>query len=132
MNALAFETDVEQVLGPTWQTGDIVLIDNLSAHTGAAVQRLIEACGARVEFWPPYSPDLNPIEKGWAKVKAALRTAKVRTWDAWLDPLAAALRSVTADDARAWFTHCGYAPAGFIPETVLGWPNDTINLVAAG
>lgn len=111
MNSLAFETYVEQILGPTLQTGDIVLIDNLSAHKGAAVQRLIEARGAQVEFLPPYSPDLNPIEKCWAKIKAALRQAKARTWEALLNALAKALRSVTPDDARAWFAHCGYAVA---------------------
>jgi transposase len=111
MNSLAFETYVEHVLGPTLHTGDIVLLDNLSAHKGAEVRRLIEARGARVEFLPPYSPDLNPIEKCWAKTKVALRKAKARTWDALLDALAEALRSVTAEDALAWFTHCGFATA---------------------
>ncbi|MGQ0600304.1 MAG: transposase, partial [Anaerolineales bacterium] len=111
MNTLAFETYVAQVLGPTLQAGDILVLDNLSAHTGRQVQRLIEVRGAQVVFLPPYSPDLNPIEKCWAKAKVALRKAKARTWEALLEALAAALRSVTADDARAWFTHCGYALA---------------------
>lgn len=111
MNTQAFETYVEQVLGPTLQAGDLVVLDNLSAHKGAEVHRLIEARGAQLVFLPPYSPDLNPIEKCWAKVKTALRKAKARTWEALLDALAAALRAITPDDALAWFTHCGYVPA---------------------
>jgi transposase len=111
MNTQAFETYVEHILGPTLQAGDIVVVDNLSAHKGKPVQRLIEARGAQVVFLPPYSPDLNPIEKCWAKVKAALRRAKARTWDVLLEALADALRSVSAEDALAWFKHCGYVSA---------------------
>jgi transposase len=111
MNSQAFETYVEHVLGPTLQAGDILVLDNLSAHKGSEVQRLIEARGAQVVFLPPYSPDLNPIEKCWAKVKTALRKAKARTWEALLDALATALRAITPEDALAWFTHCGYVSA---------------------
>lgn len=111
MNTIAFETYVECVLGPTLQRGDIVVIDNLSAHKSARVCQLIEARGARLEFLPPYSSDFNPIELCWAKIKAALRTAKARTWDALVEALAKALRAVTPKQAQAWFAHCGYALA---------------------
>ena len=109
MNGPAFETYVEHVLAPSLRRGDIVLLDNLAPHKHAAVRQLIERRGARVEFLPPYSPDLNPIEQCWSKVKTALRAAKARTFDALVDALADALRSVTATDIAAWFAHCGYA-----------------------
>ncbi len=109
MNTVSFETYVEQILVPTVQVGDWVLLDNLSVHKGSLVRSAIEARGARVVFLPPYSPDLNPIELCWAKVKTALRAAKARTWDALVDALASALRSVSPEDVQAWFIHCGYA-----------------------
>ena len=109
MNAVSFETYVEQILAPTLRVGDWVLLDNLSVHKGSPVRSAIEARGAQIIFLPPYSPDLNPIELCWAKVKTALRAAKARTWDALVDALASALRSVSPDDVEAWFIHCGYA-----------------------
>ena len=109
MTTLAFETYLQAELLPTLQRGDIVLLDNLSAHKSAEAQRLMEARGARLLFLPPYSSDLNPIELCWSKVKAALRTAKARTFDALLEALAATLRSVSPADVEAWFAHCGYA-----------------------
>ena len=109
MNTLAFETYVQVELAPTLRRGDIVLLDNLSAHKSAEAQRLVEARGARLLFLPPYSSDLNPIELCWSKVKAALRTAKARTLDALLEALSRALRSVSPADIQAWFVHCGYA-----------------------
>ena len=108
MTSLAFQTYVEAELAPTLRPGDIVLADNLSAHKSPEAQRLIEACGARLEFLPPYSSDFNPIELCWSKVKAALRAAKARTFEALLDALASALRSVSQMDIQAWFAHCGY------------------------
>lgn len=111
MNARAFEVYVEEVLVPTLQCGDVVFADNLSAHKSNAARRLIEGCGARLEFLPPYSPDLNPIEQCWAKVKEALRTAKARTWDTLVEALREALLSVKSKDAIAWFAHCGYVMA---------------------
>ena len=108
MTALAFETYVETQLVPTLRRGDIVIADNLSSHKSAAARRAIEACGAQLVFLPPYSPDFNPIELAWAKVKQALRAAKTRAWDALVDALSAALHAVSSDDARAWFAHCGY------------------------
>jgi transposase len=109
MNGVTFEAYVEQVLSPSLRRGDIVVMDNLSAHTGDAVRALIEARGAGLVFLPPYSPDLNPIEKCWSKVKAVLRTAKARTLDELLDALCDALRAVSRDDVAAWFAHCGYS-----------------------
>lgn len=109
MNATAFEAYVEYCLAPTLRAGDIVVLDNLKAHKSERVVELIEARGAQLEFLPPYSPDLNPIELCWSKVKAALRAAKARTLDALLDAVADAFRSVSRQDIQAWFTHCGYA-----------------------
>jgi transposase len=109
MNAITFEAYVEQVLAPTLRVGDIVVLDNLKAHKSERVVALIEARGAQLEFLPPYSPDLNPIELCWSKVKAALRAAKARTLDALLDAVADAFRSISRQDIKAWFTHCGYA-----------------------
>jgi transposase len=108
MNGITFETYVEKVLAPTLHPGDLVVIDNLSAHKGEPIGQLIEACGARVHFLPPYSPDLNPIELCWAKVKTALRAAKARTFDALVSALWDALRAINPADAIAWFAHCGY------------------------
>jgi transposase len=108
MNGITFETYVEKVLAPTLHPGDLVVIDNLSAHKGEPIGRLIEACGAQVHFLPPYSPDLNPIELCWAKVKTALRAAKARTFDALVNALWDALRAINPADIIAWFVHCGY------------------------
>ena len=109
MDSAAFDTYVQRVLAPTLRRGDVVLTDNLSAHKSPAARTAIEARGARLEFLPPYSPDLNPIEKCWAKVKEALRAAKARTEEELLTALRDALLSVTRQDVVAWFVHCGYA-----------------------
>jgi transposase len=109
MNTVAFEAYVEHELAKTLERGDIVVLDNLSAHTSEKARLLIEARGARLVFLSPYSPDFNPIELCWSKVKTALRAAKARTFDALLDALADALRSVSPADVEAWFAHCGYA-----------------------
>lgn len=108
MTGDAFDAYVEQVLAPTLGPGDVVLIDNLNVHKREVAQRLIEARGARLEFLPPYSPDLNPIEKCWAKAKAVLRKLKARTFDELLDALCSAFASITLEDMQAWFAHCGY------------------------
>jgi transposase len=105
----AFLAYTTQVLAPTLKKGDIVILDNLQAHKPDAIRAAIEARGARLVFLPPYSPDLNPIEKCWAKVKAYLRKVKARTFETLLEALAAALRSVSPHDAQAWFSHCGFA-----------------------
>lgn len=108
VDALAFENYTEQILAPTLRRDDIVVLDNLSAHKSRRVQQIIAACGARLQFLPPYSSDFNPIEPCWSKVKTALRAAKARTWEALVEALGNALRSVDRQDARAWFAHCGY------------------------
>ena len=108
MDGAAFEVYIEPVLVPTLRRGDIVLIDNLAAHKAPHIRRLIEATGARLEFLPPYSPDFNPIELCWSKVKTALRAAKARTFESLLEALADAFDSVSHCDSEAWFAHCGY------------------------
>ena len=97
-----------EVLCPTLRVGDIVIADNLSAHKAAGVQEAIAATGARLLYLPPYSPDLNPIERCWAKIKTCLRAAKARTREALDAAVVHALATVTESDARAWFAHSGY------------------------
>jgi len=99
---------VRAVLVPALSEGDIVVMDNLGAHRVVGVAEAIEAAGARVEYLPPYSPDYNPIEKCWSKIKTYLRKAKARTREALEAALKEALLTITEADARAWFTHCGY------------------------
>ena len=107
-SAEVFREYVRQVLVPTLRPGDIVVLDNLSAHKDTEALALFAAAGAEVWFLPPYSPDLNPIESMWSKVKAFLRSVKARTFDALLDAIAAALRTITPQDAQGWFSLCGY------------------------
>ncbi len=109
MDRVAFEAYVRSQLLPTLRRGDIVVMDNLSAHTGETIRQLIEARGARVQFLPPYSSDFNPIELCWSKIKTALRAAKARTFEALMEALAKALRSISLTDIQDWFAHCGYA-----------------------
>lgn len=104
-----FRAFVQQVLLPTLRPGDVVIMDNLSPHKNLETVRLLEQAGMRVRFLPPYSPDFNPIEKLWSKVKAALRAAKARTIAALNTAIAAALDSVTPEDAAGWFASCGYS-----------------------
>ena len=107
-NGEVFEAYAREILNPTLKPGDIVIMDNLSAHKRQAAIDLIESTGAKVRFLPPYSPDLNPIEKMWSKVKELLRAAKARTQELLYDAIAAALKTVTAKDAKGWFESCGY------------------------
>lgn len=109
MNRVAFEASVRSQLLPTLRRGDIVVLDNLSAHTGETIRQLIEARGARVQFLPAYSSDFNPIELCWSKIKTALRAAQARTLAALIEALAQALRSISLPDIQIWFAHCGYA-----------------------
>jgi transposase len=99
---------VEQVLCPRLRPGQVVILDNLSAHKVAGVRGLIEAAGARLLYLPPYSPDLNPIEQAWSKVKQILRSLKARSAEALETAVAQALNAITAENAIAWFAHCGY------------------------
>ena len=100
---------VEQVLVPTLTPGQIVVMDNLAPHKRPAVRRAIEAAGCRLLLLPPYSPDFNPIERAWSKLKTLLRGMGARTKEALTAALAAVLDRLTAADTRSWFAHCGYA-----------------------
>ena len=103
-----FKGYVKQVLCPKLRSGDVVILDNLSAHKVPGVCELIEACGAQLLYLPPYSPDLNPIEKAWSKFKKFLRDAKARTKEALDQAVTDALKTITPENAAAWFRHCGY------------------------
>lgn len=103
-----FQAYVEHILLSTLKTGDIVVMDNLSAHKNQKVRDLIESVGAQLWFLPPYSPDLNPIEKMWSKIKSILRTIKARTEESLINAVAKALDKVTANDVKGWFQSCGY------------------------
>lgn len=109
MNGAAFRAYVEQVLVPTLDPGDIVVMDNLAAHKNAAIRAAIEAAGARLLYLPPYSPDLNPIEMAFAKLKAFLRKAAARTLDELWDAIQSALSAFTADECASFLRHAGYA-----------------------
>jgi transposase len=111
-NTACFETYVAECLAPTLRPGDIVVMDNLSCHKTAEVARLIGSAGAEVRYLPAYSPDLNPIERLFSKLKAWLRKAKARTVDALVAAMGEALRAVTSTDIRGWFAHSGYQPDG--------------------
>jgi transposase len=104
-----FETFLERMLLRKLKPGDIVVLDNVGAHKTAEVRRLIRAAGARVLFLPPYSPDLNPIELCWSKLKALLRDFGARTRDALDDAIRRAMDLIDCHDAAAWFAHCGYS-----------------------
>jgi transposase len=110
MDTDAFTVYVQEVLGPTLQPGQVVLLDNLSVHKPARIRELIEARGCQVVFLPAYSPDFNPIEEAFSKLKAHLRRVGARTRDALLDAIEQAVGMVTAADARGWFGHAGYRP----------------------
>ena len=105
---LAFEAYIEQVLVPTLRAGQIVVIDNLSAHKSARVHSSISACGCELWFLPSYSPDLSPIEQAFAKLKNAWRKAAARTTDTLVDTICTSLPTITASDAASFFRDCGY------------------------
>jgi transposase len=102
---------VRQVLCPVLRPGQVVVMDNLSAHKVAGVREAIEEVGARVLYLPSYSPDLNPIEPAWSKLKQCLRTAAARTVDALVLAVGDAIRAIAPPDCRGWFRHCGYDPS---------------------
>jgi transposase len=108
-NTDVFQAYVREILVPTLRAGDIVVRDNLGARKNEGTLALITAIGAEARFLPAYSPDLNPIELMWSKVKSLLRTAAARTHSALLPAIAQALAAVTAADAKNWFAHCGYS-----------------------
>ena len=104
----SFRAYVAHVLVPTLQSGDIVVMDNLSPHKSDPTLALITSAGAQVLFLPAYSPDLNPIEKMWSKIKSLLRTAEARTPEDLITAIGQALAKVTPQDALGWFVSCGY------------------------
>lgn len=108
LNGDLFKEYVRVFLTPTLKSGDIVVMDNLSSHKVSGITEMIEAAGAQVRFLPPYSPDFNPIELMWSKMKSSLRMLKVRTRDLLDDAIAAALASVSVADISNWFKHDGY------------------------
>lgn len=109
VDATVFRLYVERVLGPTLRPGDVVVMDNLAVHKVAGIAERIHACGARGEYLPPYSPDFNPSEQAWSKLKTALRQRKARTRRTVERALTALLPSISGADARAWFHPCGYS-----------------------
>jgi len=111
MNTAAFRAYVEQVLAPTLTPGDIVVMDNLPAHKGAAIRAAIEACGASLVLLPPYSPDFNPIENAYAKFKSLLREAAARTVETLEAAIADAFNAFTPQECANYFANAGYASA---------------------
>ena len=106
--ATVFEAYVEKALVPSLRCGQIVVLDNLGAHKSERARKLIEGRGCQLLFLPPYSPDFNPIEEAFSKIKGALRTAQARTREALIEALGVAISAVTARDARGFFEHGGY------------------------
>nr|WP_233602309.1 IS630 family transposase [Corallococcus sp. CA047B] len=109
-NSERFETYVREGLVPILKPHDVVILDNLSVHHRPAVEALIRSRGAHLLFLPPYSPDLNPIESCWLKVKTRLRAIGARTYTALIEAMRDALSTVRPQDAAAWFAYCGYPP----------------------
>ena len=110
-NTACFEAYVGECLAPTLRPGDIVIMDNLTCHKTAEVARRIAAAGAEVRYLPAYSPDLNPIEQLFSKLKGLLRSAAARTVDAVIEAMGEALRAVRLEDIQGWFGHSGYPMA---------------------
>jgi len=108
INRDVFDAFVEQVLVPELREGDVVILDNLSSHKSEHARQMIESRGARLEFLPPYSPDLNPIEMVFSKIKQLLRARACRTRDALWKAMQSVLDRVTSTDAANCFRHCGY------------------------
>jgi transposase len=115
VNRVTFETYIDDVLGPSLREGQIVVLDNASAHHGGRIAELLEKRGCRVWYLPPYSPDYSPIELAFSKVKTYLRRVKARTREALEEAIAQALASISSADARAFFAHCGF-PLWPIPD----------------
>ena len=103
-----FEAYIDRVLAPSLRIGQVIVMDNLSVHKGEKVRELIEARGCDLIYLPPYSPDLNPIEEAFSKVKGLLRRAGARTREALIEAMGRALDAVTAKDTQGFFEHCGY------------------------
>jgi transposase len=109
-DASAFEAYIEHFLAPTLAEGQVVVLDGLGAHRTDKVRGLVEARGAELLFLPSYSPDLNPIEEAFSKIKSLVRKVGARTREALVEAIAEALGAVTVEDVAGWFAHCGYEP----------------------
>ncbi len=109
-DALAFEAYVERFLAPTLEEGQVVVLDGLGAHRTGKVRELVEGRGADLVFLPSYSPDLNPIEEAFSKIKQLVREAGARTREALVEAIGRALAAVTLEDVAGWFAHAGYEP----------------------
>lgn len=114
INGQSFLTYIEQVLSPTLQPGDIVVMDNLGSHKGKAVRHALRAVGAKLFFLPKYSPDLNPSEMFFSKLKHWLRNAAKRTPDAIYNAIASILPTVTPDECPNFFAHANYGTSNLI------------------
>ncbi len=108
IDTLVFNAYCQEVLRLTLKAGDVIVLDNLGAHRASRIEEIVNSCGARVIWLPPYSPDFSPIELMWSKVKTYLRRVKARTQAELEKAIAAALKTITASDCRNWFLHCGY------------------------
>jgi transposase len=108
LNGEMFKGYVEECLAPSLKKGDVVIMDNLSSHKVEGLREIVEERGARIEYLPPYSPDLNPVENMWSKIKSQLRKTKERCKEILFEAIGAALRTITKQDAKGWFEHCGY------------------------
>jgi transposase len=106
-----FAAFLDEILGPHLKDGDLVVMDNAGAHKDPRVKMILAKFGAKPVYLPPYSPELNPIELAWSKLKSFLRTVKARTIHALNDAVGLGMKLITTDDATNWFRHCGY-PTG--------------------
>jgi len=112
--AVVFETYVQKVLAPSLEEGQVVVMDNLGAHRPRRIEELIEQRGCELLYLPSYSPDYNPIEEAFAKIKDLLRRAAARSKETLLDTIGAALSAITAEDAQGFFEHAGYRPTAHL------------------
>ena len=108
VNGVVFTAYLDQVLGPTPRPSDVVVLANLSVHEVAGLDEVVQRYGARLRYLPPYSPDFNPIELAFSKLKSWLRTAQARTRDLLEDAMRTAAGWITGTDAKNWFDQCGY------------------------
>ena len=111
VDTLCFDAYAEQELAPRLRPGDVVVLDNLTAHRASRIEEVAQKRGAQVLWLAPYSPDFNPIEQCWSKIKTFLRGVKARTAEALDEALARAIGLITKADIRGWFKHCGYSLA---------------------
>ena len=108
VDTVVFNAYCQEVLRPTLQSGDVIVLDNLGAHRASRIEEITRSCGARVIWLPPYSPDFSPIELMWSKLKAYLKKVKSRTQAELEKAIAVALKTITTSDCLNWFRHCGY------------------------